>query len=139
VWHALRNLAQAKDPRAGTASTDSRLNRRDRGALAGLLWAIMVTPSAIIFACAIGFEDARVCLQGAPSVEGRLVADTKDAILLTVELENGNEQSSASLQPSRPTALRSQPDIANGLYGNDPGRLNTHEPPHAAHASQLAL
>ena len=48
----------------------------------------MALPAATLFASFVGFEDARVCATGrtSPRVEGRLVADTANAVLLTQEV-----------------------------------------------------
>jgi hypothetical protein len=77
-WYGLRELGT----RLGRKG-----HRRERAAKSALLWLGMSFPAAIMFASFIGLEDARVCLRGdSTPVEGTLVADTGDAVLLTRSL-----------------------------------------------------
>jgi hypothetical protein len=85
-WYGLRRIVDGHGVRF-LKRADRPLSQAERGTSAGLVWAAMALPAALIFACFVGFEDARVCLRGnVPPVEGRLVADTKDAVLLTVDI-----------------------------------------------------
>jgi hypothetical protein len=85
-WYGLRHVVDGHGVRV-LKRADRPLSQAERGTSAGLVWAAMALPAALIFACFVGFEDARVCLRGnLPPIEGRLVADTKDAVLLTVEI-----------------------------------------------------
>lgn len=66
--------------------------RRNRALLGGAIWIGMALPGAVLFASFVELEHARVCLSDGGSVTGRLVVDTKDAVLLTREVTVTTDQ-----------------------------------------------
>lgn len=128
-WRALRGLALRGAPRTDDSERSKQLreaenrdtpgggavagnahlhgmHRRRRGIRAGLLWAAMALPAAILFSSLVGFERARVCAAGSVegqkevSIQGRLVADTRDAVLLVVSLQPDRVSGSAKSSPA---------------------------------------
>ncbi|MDQ5807853.1 MAG: hypothetical protein M3320_04190, partial [Actinomycetota bacterium] len=75
-------------------------------ALSGALCAAVALPAATMFAGFTGFENARVCLAGGTSITGALVADTKDAILLTSEVGDQEEETVVRVPTSQVTVMR---------------------------------
>ncbi|MDQ3742599.1 MAG: hypothetical protein M3389_16840 [Actinomycetota bacterium] len=96
-WFGLRTL------RAGG---DDRRRHLRVAALSGALCAAVALPAATMFAGFTGFENARVCLAGGTSITGALVADTKDAILLTSEVGDQEEETVVRVPTSQVTVMR---------------------------------
>jgi hypothetical protein len=83
-WYVIRAVVPQRRSGAGRY-------KAERGLLAGAIWAAFTLPPAILLAGSIGLEQARICLTAsAQAIDGRLVASTRDAVLLVREVD-GNE------------------------------------------------
>jgi hypothetical protein len=79
-WYALRLIPG----RPGRRHRYSRY-RAQRGALAGVVWAGICLPGALMFAAFLPLENAYVCLRSSKEtspIQGRLVAETGRSVLL---------------------------------------------------------
>lgn len=89
-WYAVRRSARL------------HLSRLPAAALGGLIWAGMAVIPATMFAGGLEFERAQVCSDGsATPVEGLLVGETSDHLLLATDFED--EESVLSLPEDRVT------------------------------------
>ncbi|HEX5621959.1 MAG TPA: hypothetical protein VFX51_26265 [Solirubrobacteraceae bacterium] len=79
-WYVLRSIPGAP----GEERKHSRY-RAQRGVLAGLVWAGICLPGALMFASFLPLENAHVCLRSSQQtrpIQGRLIAETGRSVLL---------------------------------------------------------
>lgn len=89
-WYLIRRTARKRWP------------RMIRAVAAGALWAAMALIPAVMLAGALEFERAQVCVSGSPlPVEGDLVGETSDHVLLATDFED--EESILSLPADQVT------------------------------------